>query len=73
MSDIGIKRSLIFPNQLLELPNQPDGKLEVEVSKAFIDYMLDNFLGKYPELFTCIYIPSNAPEEGAALIDPSRI
>jgi uncharacterized protein len=69
MSDIGIKKSLIFPNQLLELPNQPDGKLEVEVSKAFIDYMLDNFLGKYPELFTCIYIPSNSPEEGAALIN----
>ncbi|MFI5419749.1 MAG: amidohydrolase family protein [Nitrososphaerales archaeon] len=69
MNDIGIKRSILFPNQLLELPNQPDGELEIEVSNAFIDYMLDKFLGKYPELYTCIYIPSTSPEKGAELID----
>ena len=69
MNDIGIKRSMMFPNQLLELPNQADGQLEVEVSNAFIDYMLDKFLGKYEELFTCIYIPSSSPEKAAELID----
>jgi predicted TIM-barrel fold metal-dependent hydrolase len=69
MHDIGIKRSLVFPNQLLELPNQPDNDLEIAVSNAFIDYMLDKFLGKYPEILTCVYVPANSPEKSTELID----
>jgi uncharacterized protein len=69
MHDIGIKRSIIFPNQLLELPNQPNNELEIAVSNAFIDYMIDNFLGKYPEILTCVYVPANSPDKGAELID----
>lgn len=69
MRDIGIKRSIVFPNTLLVLGNYPDFGLEVAVANAYIDYMLDNFLGKYPELLTALYAPANSPERAAELID----
>jgi len=69
MHDIGIKWSVIFPNTLLVLGNYPDFELEVAVSNAYIDYMLDNFLGKYPELLTALCAPANSPDRAAELIE----
>ncbi len=69
MRDIGIKRSVIFPNILLSVGNHPDHNYEVAVSNAFTDYMIDEFLGKYPELLTCALVPANSPDKAAELID----
>jgi len=69
MHDIGIKRSIVFPNTLLVLGNYPNFELETAVAGAYIDYMLDNFLGKYPELLTMVYAPANSPDKAAELID----
>ena len=69
MRDIGIKRSVIFPNMLLGIGNHPRNDFEVAMANAFIDYMIDNFLDKYPELLSCIVIPANSPDRAAELID----
>ena len=69
MYDIGIKRSILFPTNMLSLSNDPRLDLEVDMANAYIDYMLDNFLGKYPEILTALYVPANSPEKAAELID----
>ncbi|MGI0090534.1 MAG: amidohydrolase family protein, partial [Nitrososphaerales archaeon] len=69
MQDIGIKRSIIFPNMLLGIGNHPDKDFEVATSNAFIDYMLNQFLDKYPQLLSCIVAPANSPDRAAELID----
>ena len=70
MVEIGIKRSLVLPNMILHLPMDPrEPEFEVEVARAYVHYMLDNFLGKYPEILTAIYVPTRAPEKAAELID----
>ncbi|MGI0091931.1 MAG: amidohydrolase family protein [Nitrososphaerales archaeon] len=69
MKDIGIKRSVIFPNTLLNIGNHPDHDFEVAVSNAFTDYMIDEFLDKYPELLSCVLVPANSPDRAADLID----
>ncbi|MGI0092244.1 MAG: amidohydrolase family protein [Nitrososphaerales archaeon] len=69
MHDIGIKRSMIFPNMLLNIGNHPDNNFEVAISNAFTDYMVDNFLDKYPQLLSFILVPANSPDRAAELID----
>lgn len=88
MVKIGIKKSIVLPNQMLSLGHNPFAttskksietqsrqetkewyEFEVAVANAYIDYMLDNFLGKYPEILTMIYAPANSPEAAADLID----
>ena len=69
MYDIGINRSILFPTNMLSLGDDPRFDLEVDMANAYIDYMLDNFLGKYPEILTALYLPANSPEKAAELID----
>jgi uncharacterized protein len=68
-NDIGIKRAIIFPNMMLGMGQHPDRSFEVATSNAFADYMLDQFLDKYPELLTCVVVPANSPDKAADLID----
>jgi predicted TIM-barrel fold metal-dependent hydrolase len=68
MHDIGIKGSIILPTSMLRLAiGSP--RAEVTVAKAYINYMLDNFLGKYPEMNTLIYVPTQSPDKAVELID----
>ncbi len=68
MYDIGIKASIVLPSPtLFYSSSKPD--VETTVANAYIDYMLDNILGKYTEIHTLAYVPTNAPENGADLID----
>ncbi len=69
MYDIGINRSIVYPTAMLGMGEDPRLDLEVAVSNAYTDYMLDNFLGKYPEIHTMIYAPANSPDKTAELID----
>jgi uncharacterized protein len=69
MHDIGIKGSIILPTLMLSLPGTGNAKTELDVAKAYTNYMLDNFLGRYPEMQTLIYIPTKSPNEAAELID----
>ncbi len=69
MHDIGIKQSIVLPTAMLGLPATGNAKTELVVAKAYTDYMLDNFLGKYPEFHTLIYVPTRSPNEAAELID----
>lgn len=70
MYDIGIKRSILYPAAFVyNLGMLPDHGLEVAVSNAFMDYMLEHFLGKYKEILTVIPVPANSPEKAADLID----
>jgi uncharacterized protein len=88
MVKIGIKKTIILPNQMLSLGYNPlatTGKIaiesqskgrskdwfefEVAVANAYIDYMIDNFLDKYPEILTMVYAPANSPQKAADLID----
>ncbi|MGI0090630.1 MAG: amidohydrolase family protein [Nitrososphaerales archaeon] len=69
MHDIGIKKSVIFPGTLLGMGHHPDKNFEVATSNAFTDYMLDEFLDKYPELLSCLLVPANSPDKAAELID----
>ena len=68
MRDIGIKGSIILPTPMLGL-SKGSQKTEVIVAKAYINYMLDNFLGKYTEMYTLIYVPTQSPDKAAELVD----
>ena len=68
MLSIGIKRSLVLPNSMLTMAKAKP-EFEYIISKAFLQYMLDNFLGKYPEISTVLYLPTQSPEKAAELID----
>ena len=88
MVKIGIKKTIVLPNQMLSLGHNPLAttskksiesqksgeekkwfEFEVAVANAYIDYMLDNFLDKYPEIVTMVYAPANSPDKAADLID----
>lgn len=69
MGDIGIKRSIVFPETVLEFCNLADVNFDVALANAYIDYMLDRFLGKYPQFLSCVYAPARAPDKAAELID----
>lgn len=70
MCDIGIKRSVVFPAALVyNLGMLPDHPLEVAIGNAFVDYMLDHFLGKYREILSVIPAPANTPDKAADLIE----
>ena len=69
MHDIGIKRSVVFPTQMLEIGTYSEHGIEVAVANAYIDYMIDNYLGKYPEILTCIYAPASRPNEAEEIIE----
>ena len=87
MVKIGIKKTVVLPNQMLALGYNPLAttskkqimqtktetkkwfEFEVAVANAYIDYMLDNFLGRYPEIYTMVVAPANSPEKAADLID----
>jgi uncharacterized protein len=69
MHDIGIKHSLIFPNIFLfALGTSPNPDLETAMTNAYMDYMLDNFLGKYPEILSCVVVSPSQPDSAADLI-----
>jgi uncharacterized protein len=68
--DIGIKYSLLLPNQMLRLPMEArNPALEVKVGKAWNEYLVDKFLGKYPDIIGGIYVPSTSPDRAAEMID----
>jgi uncharacterized protein len=70
MYDVGIKRSVLFPAALVySLGMVKDHELEVGISNAYVDFMLDHFLGKYKEILTVIPAPANSPDRAAELID----
>jgi predicted TIM-barrel fold metal-dependent hydrolase len=69
MHDIGIKKSVVLPTSMLSLGFDPRLDFEVAIANAYVDYMKDNFLGKYPEILTMIYGPCNSPKETSDLID----
>ena len=70
MLDLGIKRTIIIPNMIVRLPLDPrPPKFEAEVARAYIDFMIENFLDKYPEIKAALYIPVKDPTLGAELID----
>jgi uncharacterized protein len=68
MRDIGIKRSVIF-DSIINLGILYDADLEVAICNAYVDYMLDHFLGKYDEINIALPVPSGAPDKAADLID----
>ena len=72
MHDIGIKRSVVLPTFMLALGFDPRPDFEVAMSNAYIDYMREYFLGKYPEIYTMIYTPANSPKKASELIDQGR-
>jgi uncharacterized protein len=75
MHDLGIQKSVIFPGNLLNYHlsvnsgPSPMDELEFPLASAYIDFMLENFLGKYPEILACVYVPTRDPQKGAELID----
>ncbi len=69
MHDIGIKKSVVLPTSMLSLGFDPRLDFEVAIASAYVDYMKEHFLGKYPEILTMIYGPCNSPKGTAELID----
>jgi uncharacterized protein len=68
MHDIGIQRSIVFPTALLSYPFMKP-EIGVAVVTAYMEYMLENFLGKYPEISTPLVVPTNSPSASAEMID----
>jgi len=68
MQDIGIKVSVIFPTTLLSVATDPRHDFEVGVMNAYMDFMLEHFLGKYPEILSPVCVPVNSPDKAAELI-----
>lgn len=69
MRDIGIKRSIVFPTSLLSLPTKAKPEFEARITKAYIEYMINNFLSKHSEILSPIVIPTMSPLKAAELID----
>jgi hypothetical protein len=51
LMDIGIKRCLLFPQVMMRLSELADPDLQVAIANAYVDCMLDKYLGKYPGYF----------------------
>jgi predicted TIM-barrel fold metal-dependent hydrolase len=70
MLDIGIRRSIVLPSAMLDLALDPrNPSYEIEVSNAYIKYMLEHAVGKHEEILTMIYAPTTAPQKAAEMID----
>jgi predicted TIM-barrel fold metal-dependent hydrolase len=69
MYDLGIKRSIVFPTPLLYLSMDKSSDFEVEATNAYVDYMLEHFLGKHKEILSPVIVPVNSPDKAAELID----
>ncbi len=70
MLDLGIKHTIIIPNMIVRLPLDPrPGRFEADVARAYINFMIENFLDKYPEIMAAVYVPVKDPILGAELID----
>jgi uncharacterized protein len=70
MQEIGIKRSLIYPsNVVLSLGTPRNKPFEVSIANAYVDYMLDHFIDKYPEMLSIVPVPAGSPDKAADLID----
>ena len=68
MHQIGIKKSIVLPNFLLQLP-MAKPEFEVAISKGYTEYMIQNILGKSPSIATLLSIPSKSPIKAAEMID----
>ena len=69
MHDLGIKRSIVFPTPLLHVAMDPRPEFELGVANAYVDFMLEHLVGKYKEVLTSVYAPTNSPDKAAELID----
>lgn len=69
MLDFGIKRSIVFPTKMLDIGMDPRADFEVALTNAYTDFMLNNFLGQYPEILSPVFVPVNSPEKAAELIE----
>jgi predicted TIM-barrel fold metal-dependent hydrolase len=69
MYDLGIKRSVVFPTAMLDIGLDPRPEFEVALTNAYTDFVLENFLGKYPEILSPVFAPVNSPDRAAELID----
>ncbi len=68
MRDIGIEKSVVLPTAMLSLPKaKPD--FEAAVAKSYLEYMIENFLGRYPQIHTLIYAPTNSPRKAGELVE----
>lgn len=54
---------------MLYLAMDPRQEFEVEATNAYIDYMLEHFLGRYKEILSPIVVPVNSPDKAVELID----
>jgi uncharacterized protein len=69
MHDLGIKRSVVFPTELFAVAMDKRKWLEVAATRAYDDFYLDQFSGKYPEMMSPLAIPVNSPQKAAEIID----
>jgi predicted TIM-barrel fold metal-dependent hydrolase len=70
MHDIGIKYSLIYPqNMVMGIGMMGNAKFEAAICNAFMDYMLENLLGKDESIQTFIPVPASDPDEAVKLIE----
>src|SRR5579875_341903 len=69
MLDFGIKRSIVFPTKMLDIGMDPRADFEVALTNAYADFMLENFLGRYPEILSPVFVPANSRDKAAELIE----
>jgi predicted TIM-barrel fold metal-dependent hydrolase len=69
MQDLGIRRSIVFPTPLLHVAMDPRPEFELGVANAYVDFMLEHLVGKYKEVLTSVYAPTNSPDKAGELID----
>lgn len=67
--DLGIRKSVLFPTQLLTVAMDPRADLELAVTKAYAQYVTDYFGNKHTDILNPLLVPLNSPDKAAELID----
>ncbi len=70
MKEMGIKRTTVLPgNIVFGASLDPRPEVEVVCCQAYMDFVLDKFLGKYDEFIGVVPVPVRTPERAVDLID----
>lgn len=69
MDGMALDYQVIFPTAMLTLGLHPQPNMEVQLSRAYNSWLVEEFLPQEPNLGTMVYVPFNTPEEACKTVE----
>ena len=69
MDAMGIDYNVLFPSPMLNLGLHPLAEIEVEMSRAYNRWLVENILAEEPRIMSLLYLPFNDPEESLKIVE----